>query len=269
MAAGGTVAEQALLSRPLRESEMSRQALFYDKVVPLNTQRHRELRLEHAGFGFAAKVNAVLLTASEFARATQEFPVVFVEEGGAVQPVAVLGLRQGENLFVDETGLWGATYVPAYVRRYPFIMYGSPDGGKHGKQVVCIDDGYAGFSQEKGERLFLDDGSQSPYLQGNIRFLQQYQRDFEQTRQVMRLIHNAGLLEPMQANVEMKGGSKLQVQGFLTINRARLKELKGDALAELHRSDALELIYLHLASLNIFSRLVDRFAAVMGSAAAA
>lgn len=246
---------------------MSQTALFYQHLVPISAQRHALSCIDsRVGFAYARRAQAVMIADSEFALISRDYPIVFIPDGDADIPVALLGLRTEQNLFVNDAGEWAHTYIPAYVRRYPFILSGNQGDSQ---LTVCIDEAYAGFGRDKGERLFLDDGTQSPYLQHNIRFLQQYQIDSERTRQGMRLIRSAGLLEPMEANVEIKGGEKLQVQGFQTINRARLKALAGDMLAELHRTDALELIYLHLASLNMFSQLVERFAAVNSSVAAA
>jgi hypothetical protein len=246
---------------------MGQAALFYQHLVPINAQRHALSCIDtRKGFEYARHAQAVMIVASEFTLVSRDYPIVFIPDGDADIPVALLGLRTEQNLFVNDAGEWARMYIPAYVRRYPFILSGNPGDSQ---LVVCIDEACTGFGQDKGERLFLDDGSQSPYLQANIRFLQQYQRDAEQTRQLMRQIRSAGLLEPMEANVEINGGMKLQVQGFLTVNRARLKALDGETLAGLHRSDALELIYQHLASLNMFNQLVDRFAAVANSVAAA
>ena len=246
---------------------MSQAALFYQQLVPINAQRHALSCVDtRMGFAYARHAQAVMIAGSEFALISRDYPIVFIPDGDVDIPVALLGLRTEQNLFVNEIGEWVDAYIPAYVRRYPFILSGNPGDSQ---LTVCIDEACSGFGRDKGERLFRDDGSQSPYLHGNILFLQQYQIDSERTRQVMRLLRNAGLLEPMEANVEIKGGKKLQVQGFLTVNRARLKALTGDTLAELHKTDALELIYLHLASLNTFNQLVDRFAAVDNSMAAA
>ncbi len=246
---------------------MSQTALFYQQPVPLNAQRHALSRLDaNMGVAFARHAQAVMITGSEFTLASRDYPIVFIADDDSVIPVALFGLRPDQNLFVNDAGEWRDGYVPAYVRRYPFILSGDP---ANGQLTVCIDEACAGFGQEKGRRLFLDDGTQSPYLQDNLRFLQQYQIDYEQTRHIMRQIRDAGLLEPMTANIETADGKKLQIQGFLTVNRERLKAVKGDALAAMNTSDALYLIHLHLASLNTFSHLMARFAALGNNVAAA
>jgi hypothetical protein len=71
----------------------------------------------------------------------------------------------------------------------------------------------------------------------------------------------------MQAQVTLQSGQRTQLTGFMAVSRERLKKLSGDALADLARTDELELIYLHLNSLRNFSLLSDRLGAQQAKAA--
>jgi len=237
---------------------MSTQLLIYETVVPLTFATHRHSSVEIGrNFGFSSKVNSVPLTAIEFREAQADYPIVFVGNAEGVMPAVILGLREGENLYLSSDGKWDARYVPAFVRRYPFVFSKSDDGERFN---LCIDEQFSGFNGDgRGERLFTDDGKPSTYVENILKFLQEYQLQFHRTERFCKNILELDLLEPMQAQVEMNSGEKYSLGGFMAINREKLKDLSGDKLAELAKTDELELIYLHLQSMRNFSALKNRF----------
>jgi len=233
--------------------------IFYTKPVALSSQSHADLRLQmRDSYRFAAGTNSVALTAVEFAQACREYPIVFVQDKDMVSPVAVLGLKDRQNLFVDEKGQWNADYVPAYVRRYPFIL--SSQGEEVPEFTVCIDEAYAGFNHDQGERLFLDDDGQSDFLKHALTLVQDFQAHFQRTAEFARRLLDWELLQPLQANVELNTGNKMSLTGFMAVDQNKLKGLPAERLVELMQQDELGVIYYHLLSLNNFGRLVDRVA---------
>ena len=98
--------------------------LFYKNPVPLNKNDHKDKKISSIGrnFMFAGETNSVILAGVEFSEAAKEYPIVFTQAGDKVVPVALLGLRNEENLFVDGKGGWDGRYIPSFVRRYPFIL---------------------------------------------------------------------------------------------------------------------------------------------------
>jgi len=123
-----------------------------------------------------------------------------------------------------------------------------------------IDEMFSGCNGDgRGERLFADDGKPTTYVENILKFLQEYQLQFLRTERFCQKVLELDLLEPMQAQVEMNSGEKYSLGGFMAINREKLKELPGDKLAELAKTDELELIYLHLQSMRNFAALKDRF----------
>jgi hypothetical protein len=112
--------------------------LFYQKPVVLNRETHRNLKLRATpSFAYAAGTNSVPLTGNEFAVAARQFPILFVPDANRQPtPIALLGLRRDENLFVEPDGRWSGCNVPAFVRRYPYLLAekGAPDDF-----AVCID----------------------------------------------------------------------------------------------------------------------------------
>ena len=147
----------------------------------MSQARHGNWSLERGtDYAFCRNVNSVPLMAAEFASAALEYAIVFGVTGDAVMPVAVLGVRTDENLYVTREGGWQAKYIPAFVRRYPFVFY-SRDEGK--TLTLCIDEAFPGFNQSgRGERLFGDDAKPTPYVENVLKFLQQYQFEFQRTQ---------------------------------------------------------------------------------------
>ena len=147
--------------------------LFYDKPVALNKVTHKDTKITPLGgdYSFARQTNSVLLAGIEFTEAAKEYPIVFAHAGESIVPVALLGLRNEENLFVTADASWDAKYIPAFVRRYPFVLAAASDIQQ---QVVCIDESYTGFDAIDGEALFSEDGEPTELLTKAMEFLEQY-----------------------------------------------------------------------------------------------
>lgn len=233
--------------------------LFYKKVVPLNKDIHGELYLESIeGFLYTKETNSVYIAAIEFLQASKEYPIVFAQSGDQkVFPVVLLGLKENQNLFVDDKGNWTANYIPAYVRRYPFIL-ATPDE-KEASFTVCIDESFPGFNTAKeGSPLFDEKGEQLDFLNQAVDFLKDYQTHVHLTTLLCENLSKLDILEPMQANMEFANGEKGALGGFMGVNREKLKALKPAQLAELIKTDQMELIFAHLASLQNLNNLMKR-----------
>ena len=236
---------------------VSNQAIFYSQAAPLNPRKHADWRLQsRSGYEFSRNANCVPVMAVEFLKAGRENPVVFLEQNGIILPVGLLGLRQGENLCLTEEGGWTGDYVPAYIRRYPFIFAASEDGATF---TLCIDEDYAGFNQNGvGDTLFEENGQPSPYLEKVLTFLKEYELQYRRTQEFCRIVKGLDLLEPMQARFTLANGEKVGLTGFLSISREKLKNISPEKLVESVSKGVLELIYCHLFSLENFTQLVKR-----------
>jgi hypothetical protein len=235
---------------------MTTQLLIYENVVPLSRARHGSWSVEVADYSFSRKVNSVPLMAVEFPQAAAEYPIVFAGNEQTVMPVVVLGLLGAENMYVGADGTWQGRYVPAFVRRYPFVFSSSDDGKTF---TLCIDESFGGFNQAgRGELLFDDAGIPTAYVSNVLKFLQEYQAQFRRTEAYCRKVKGLGLLESMQAQVTLPSGAKSSVVGFSGVSRDKLKALAGDALADLAKTDELELTYLQLQSMRNFPRIMER-----------
>ena len=174
-----------------------------------------------------------------------------------MRPVALLGVRDGENLFVDEHGKWDANYIPAFVRRYPFVM---AEGGEAGQLVVCIDESCPALNAEHGELLINGDGKLEPRMNEVIQFLQNFQSEFARTELITRQLDELGLFIQQGARFDTNTGEAFQLNDFYLIDEAKFSQV-ADKLHQLFRNGALGLVYLHLASLGNMRRLLDRVAA--------
>jgi hypothetical protein len=238
---------------------MATQLMIYESAVPVSHTRHGKWSIDAGGdFGFSRSVNSVPLTAVEFPAAASEYVIIFAGTGDVVTPAVLLGMRDEENLYLAEGGAWKARYVPAFLRRYPFV-FSSSDEGKN--FTLCIDESYAGFNQEgRGSALYDEPQKPSQYTQNVLKFLQQYQLEFQRTQAFCRKLKELNLLEPMRAQISLESGERIALGGFMAVDRARLKTLPSDKLAELVKSDEMELIYAHLQSMRNFSGMRERLA---------
>jgi hypothetical protein len=242
---------------------MPKQLLIYDTVVPLSAGRHVDCSVESGGtYEFTGKINSVPLMAVEFPSAAAEYAIVFAGSDASLTPAVILGIRGTENLYINQASAWDAKYIPAFVRRYPFVFSASPDGQR---LTLCIDEEFSGFNREgRGQRLFADDGRPSGYVDNVLKFLQEFQTQFLRTQAFCKKIRELDLLEPMQAQVDLASGGRLALGGFKAVSLQKLKALPGEKLASLAQTDELELLYLHLYSMRNFSSLRDRLAVAEG-----
>lgn len=236
---------------------MSTQLLIYETAVPVSNGRHGKASIEPGkGYGFARKINSVPLTAVEFPLAAAEYAIVFAQSGSEVVPVVILGARAGENLYVNDDDGWNARYVPAFVRRYPFVFAAKDDAKTF---TLCVDEAFQGLNfQGRGQALFDAQGKQTPYVDNVLRFLQEYTAQFARTQAFCRKLAELKLLEPMQAQFTLASGQKMSLTGFHAVDRKRLKALPAETLAQMAGTDELELIYLHLQSLRNFVSVKDK-----------
>jgi hypothetical protein len=236
---------------------MTTQLLIYETAVPVSSGRHGKCAIETGkGYAFARKLNSVPLMAVEFPQAAPEYAVVFAQSGDDVVPVVILGARQNENLYLGSDDAWQAKYIPAFIRRYPFVFSPSEDGKTF---TLCVDEAFQGLNyMGRGQALFDAEGKHTPYVDNVLKFLQEYRAQFLRTQAFCKKLKELELLEPMQAQFTLGSGEKMSLTGFLVVDRKRLKALAAETLHQLAATDELELIYLHLQSVHNFNTVKNR-----------
>lgn len=242
--------------------------LIYEKPVGLHRERHRDLRVGPCAqrYAFARDTNSVLLAAGELPKAGLDYPCVFVATDDGPAMAALLGLRDRENLFIDAAGDWQSDcYVPAFVRRYPFVLAQTPSTQQY---TVCIDESYPGLNPVEGERLFDTDGSDSPWLEQAKQFLIQFRQEMTASRAFAQRLADLGLLVERAIDYPLSGRSA-SLSGFLVVDEHRLLALPAQEVEALFRPGWLGLVYAHLGSLALLPRLAQRLSQRLGQAAAA
>jgi len=229
--------------------------LFYSRPEALTADRHANLGLKKdSGFAYSASTNSVPLNLVEFVAAMKSYPIVFVGEE-AVTPVALLGIRTAQNLFVDGDGLWEADcYVPAYVRRYPFIFSDIP--GREGF-ALCVDRGAASVVEEGGDPFFAD-GQPTELVDRALEFCRAYQQHHNATQELCREIIANDLLADRQATVALRSGERLSLGNFKVIDEQKFNALADETFLEWRRKGLVPAVYWHLASLANWNTLAAR-----------
>lgn len=233
------------------------EVLFYERPVPLNRNEHKDLRIRPIpNLKFASTVHSVPLTGVEFPAAARDLPILFggqsVEDAG---PMALLGLRQNENLFIDAEGRWEAnTYIPAFVRRYPFVLAEKPVGAEGDDFTVFLDEAYEGFGTAEGDRLFKEDGTDTELLTNAVKFLGEFQQHVTRTQWFMEQLRKHDLLEPRNIRLE-KDGKSINLNGLFVVNEEKLRQLDEKTTHEFLREGVFGWIYAHLLSLANIDRV--------------
>ncbi|MCC7485150.1 MAG: SapC family protein [Burkholderiales bacterium] len=234
----------------------------YQEVVPL-TKQHRVVLPEGRKLPLVFRaLAAVPLSFTEFAVACRDFPIAFVSgDGGSTYvPMVVLGLENQQNLFVTKDNTWEpGSYVPAYVRRYPFCMTRvTVDGQEQQERVACVE---KRAISDKGEALFDKGGEPLPAWSERQKLLFEYEADLLRSEEMCRTLAQFGLLEPFTMQAVPNEGQPVAMTGMFRVAEPKLAELPAEKLKELTQNGMLSRVYAHLISLGNFARLLDRRAA--------
>lgn len=239
--------------------QISGNVLFYSKPEPLSVDLHKNLGVKSVPgpFKFAKEGHAVPLTVTEFGVSALCGPIIFV--GDEKIPLAVMGLNPGQNMFLTQEGLFEAgVYVPAYIRRYPFVFANDSSAGQ---MILCIDRA-AEFIVEGGDMKFFDeDGKPTEYTQNCINFCNDYEVERQRTQSFVQLLKDLDLFETKKAvftptNADGSAGEPQTIAEYFGVSETKLNELPAEKYLELRENGALAQIYAHLVSLAGWDRLI-------------
>lgn len=231
--------------------------LLYKEIKALNRDAHKVLKVRLAeDCAFAAETHLVPLAGLEFFQAARHYPIVFIGQDDQLMPIALLGLKEGQNSYLDESYKWQAnTYIPAFVRRYPFVL-AQDDADNF---TVCFDAAYSGWNEEEGRELFTADGENSAYLDEMIQFLQNFTVEMERTRELVKALNELQLLTPRTLQLTHPSGESFIMRDFHAVDEARFAELTDEQVLSLHKSGFLGWIYAHLMSLGNANQLFENY----------
>ena len=204
------------------------------------------------GLGFAKDINAVPVNLIEMPQVCHYYPIAFSPDGNAT-PVAILGLRDNENLFLNADNSWEAnTYIPAYIRRYPFIFSELPGGDQ---LTLCLDMN-ENVIDKKGDQKFFDAESKPSELANNaLEFCKSYHAAAQQTVEFSKALAESGLLVDREAQINVAGNKRINFSGFKIIDEKRLAEMDDKAFMEWRKKGWLPFLYAHLFSGAQWQRL--------------
>ncbi len=239
---------------------MAKQLMIYEEVVPISPERHKDMSVEMGPpYDFAREVRTVPLVAEEILMAAREYTVVFAvtDKEGGVTPFVILGVKDNENLYVTPEGEWTAKYIPAFIRRYPFV-FSSQDQKQF---VLCIDESFQGCNKEgRGQRLFDDEGNKTEFVDNLLKFNENYQRSALRTTLFCKKLQELELLDAKEAQLAVDGGETIKLTGFMVVNREKLNALPPETLSEMAKSGALELSFAQLLSMHNLGITASRHA---------
>jgi hypothetical protein len=220
--------------------------LFYSRLEPVTANRHGNLRIRSAGYGFAREATGIPLAAEEFGVAARTLPIVFGNDAPHM-PVALVALAPGANNVVGADGSWAAqTYIPAYVRRYPFLLARIEEGKDD--MALCLDPSAPVFSTTEGEPLFPE-GKQGPAMERILNLARDYEVAMQRTRLMVDALVAEDLLQPGEVKFTMSG-RPARVDGFRAVDRERLARLSPEKLTMFRDRGYLEPLYAHLLSIG-------------------
>jgi hypothetical protein len=234
---------------------MTKLPMFYKSVEALSSVNHQSYRIAALDepFGFARDAQLIPAVFDEFTAAAHELPIVFVPTNTGFTPVFLCGLRTGENVFVDTAGAWSPGYMPAYLRRYPFIL-GEQEGSD---PIVCVDAGYDGFAEgDEGTPLFDEDGTKTEFMDRVVRLVTEYAASAKRTEATLGLLKELDLFS--QITIEARDASgevSASLHGFAVIDEEKLRSLSDADFLRLRESGTLPAIYAHLLSVSLTNKL--------------
>jgi len=231
--------------------------LFYRQPQPLDTVRDAGLGIKDViDFGFARETNSVPLAGVEFDPASAHYPIVFAA-GERIFPVAVLGLRGNRNAFVDAAGRWlPGSYIPSYVRRYPFIFAAAAGSDK---LTLCADRASDLLLQNAGRPLFAD-GKPTAVTESALKFCTEFEQQYRATLEFAEALRQQQLLVTVRADASLVGGEKLSLADLLIVDEARLNAVPDEMFLTWRRRNWLRPLHAHLRSQANWPALADRSA---------
>ncbi len=233
--------------------------LFYNGLEPLSSEAHADYRIRPQDSApHLIGQHAVPITTDEFALVQRFMPIVFSVGDDAI-PLGLMGLNEGVNVFIGDDGklVEDNFYVPAYVRRYPYMLARlRPDSEE---LSLCFDPTSPVLgAYDEGDRLF-DDGQPSEVTKQILAFNEQFEQAGQRTQNFMRELRELGLLMEGEVSIQPDaGGQPFVYRGFQMINEEKLNGLRGDQLRKMQQSGMLPLLYAHLFSLALMREVFGR-----------
>jgi hypothetical protein len=233
--------------------------LFYNTIEPLNFTQHGKMKVRTMlRMPQIATTHAVPVTVDEFTLVQRHYPIVF-SIGDSPIPIALMALNEGMNVFLDQDGrpLDESVYIPAYIRRYPFLLARlRPDSDE---LSLCFDPTSSAVGEfDEGEPLFTGE-QPSDATQAILQFCEQFETAGQRTSAFVEELTKGDLLMEGEVAIQPEGAQQPFVyRGFRMVDEEKLRNLRGDELRKMNQSGLLALIYAHLFSLSQMREVFGR-----------
>lgn len=225
---------------------------MFKQLTPLDSASHSSLHINpDQPFTFASELMAAPVMSGEANLVAREYALVFPAKTGL--PLAILGIENDCNAYVNEQGIWQARYLPAHVRRYPFMLGTSAQqsDNKDGRDfTVLVDLDAPHFKFGTGKPLFTAEGQPGPALLSAQKLLVAIQNDSERTLKLVQQLDDVQLLVQQPVVARPQSDQSVSLDGLRVVDRDRLNSLDANSLQSLQLSGALSLAYAHILSLS-------------------
>lgn len=229
--------------------------MFYNDLMPLNSRDHATWKAKNADAApWLVGQHAIPLTAEEFPQAARHYPIIFASGDNPV-PLALMGLNEGVNVFVDEEGkVTQPIYIPAYVRRYPFLLAKLNPSSE--ELSLCFDPSANLLGDSVDGQALFNDGQPSEATQAALGFCEQFEQAGQRTQAFIDELKKHDLLMEGEVAIQQQGNDQPFVyRGFQMVNQDKLRDVRGDVLRGWAQSGLLPLLYAHLFSLELISQI--------------
>jgi hypothetical protein len=231
---------------------------FYSQLEPFDVKVHGQWQFAELppDYGFSAQANVIGLQINEVPYAVRHFPLLFIAGGADTAPalVALVGLGDGVNRFVDANGQWRPdTYIPAYLRRFPFMLM-QVQG--QNEMILAVDVAQPWVKTQTGETLVDGQGKTTARLERAMAMQREHQQQMRVTQAMCVALRDSGVLEQRALTWQAPDGQSRQLNGFMCVDEAKLKALSDEAVLALHKADAMGLAYAQLLSLSNLHSLI-------------
>lgn len=232
--------------------------LFYKDLMPLNSRDHASWSSRTTDTAkWIVGQHAIPLTAEEFVHASRNFPIVFSAADQPV-PLALMGLNEGINTFFDDDGkLAEQAYVPAYARRYPFML--AKLTAETEELSLCFDPTSELVGEFDDGNALFENGEPSDACKATLEFCRNFEEAGFRTNNFVEELKKHDLLMDGEVAIQQPGNEQPFIyRGFKMVNQEKLRELRGDVLRTMNQSGMLALIFAHLFSLDHMSTVFAR-----------
>lgn len=235
--------------------------ILYNDLVPLSSDQHASWGTKGLeGATFLKNVHAVPVVIDEFVQVQRTFPIIFADLENPV-PLALMGLNEGVNVFLDDDGKFmQPVYVPAYIRRYPFML--AQLGQDPSELSLCFDPTSGAVAPDGDAVKLFEDGQPSQGTRDILSFCESFEQGAQRTGAFIKELQDLDLLMDGEVSIQPEGASQPHIyRGFKMVNEEKLRDLRGDQLRKMMQNGMLTLILAHLFSLDLMREIYGRQAA--------